>query len=107
MDRMARMSLITIIGEIDIHPEDAAAAAELMRVMMTESMREQGCQHYTYAKDLATPNRFQLSEIWESEDALGAHFQSAHMATYRAGMGKLRVLARNVQRFDVTGARNL
>lgn len=102
---MARM--ITIIGEVDIHPQDAETAAELMRVMMTESMREKGCQHYTYARDLAVRDRFQLSEIWESEEALGAHFQSAHMATYRAGIGKLRVLTRKVQRFEVTWVSDL
>jgi len=99
--------VIAIIGQIDIHAEDAGTASELMTVMMNESMREQGCHHYTYSSDLATPNRFQLSELWESEEALAAHARSAHMATYRAGIGKLRVLARRVQRFDVSGARDL
>jgi len=99
--------MIAIIGQIDVHPDDAAAAGELMRVMMNESMREQGCQHYTYAGDLATANRFQLSELWESEDALAAHARSEHMATYRAGIGKLRVLARRGQRFDVGEAREV
>ncbi len=99
--------MIAIIGQIDVHADDAAAAAQLMTVMMNESMREQGCHHYTYSSDLATPDRFQLSELWESEEALAAHARSVHMATYRAGIGKLRILARRVQRFDVGGTRDL
>jgi len=99
--------VIAIIGQIDVHAEDAAAAAQLMTVMMNESMREQGCHHYTYASDLSAANRFQLSELWDSEESLAAHARSTHMATYRAGIGKLRILARRVQRFDVTGARDL
>jgi quinol monooxygenase YgiN len=104
---MTQMSQIAIIGQFDIHAEDAAQAAELMRVMMNQSMKEQGCHHYTYSRDLSTPDRFQLSELWESDHALAAHFQTGHMADYRTGMSKLRVLARTVTRFDVTGVKAL
>ncbi len=96
-----------IFGTFDIHPEDASAAAELMRAMMNETIKEQGCHHYAYSRDLSTPNRFQLSELWEDDTALAAHFRTDHMATYRAGMGKLRVQRRTVKRYDVTNVRDL
>ena len=105
--RIAPMTQIVIVGTFDIHPEDASAAAELMLVMMTETVKEQGCQHYAYSRDLSMPNRFQLSELWESDDALAAHFKTGHMATYRAGMSKLRVQLRTVQRFEVTNIQEL
>jgi quinol monooxygenase YgiN len=101
------MRLIVIVGEFDIHPEDASAAAELMTVMMNETIKEQGCHHYAYSRDLSTPNRFQLSELWEDENALATHFRADHMATYRAGMSKLRVQRRTVKRYDVTNAKDL
>jgi quinol monooxygenase YgiN len=101
------MSQIVIIGQLDIHPEDAAAAAELMRVMMNASMKEQGCHHYSYSRDLATAVRFQLSELWEDEEALGAHFKAEHMAVYRAGMSKVRVLKRSVRRYEVGNSKDL
>lgn len=78
-----------------------------MRVMMNETIKESGCHHYAYSRDLSTPNRFQLSELWEDEGALDAHFRTDHMATYRAGMAKLRVQRRTVTRYDVTSAKNL
>jgi quinol monooxygenase YgiN len=101
------MSLIVIIGQFDVHPEDAAAVGDLMRTMMTETQKEQGCQHYAFSTDLATPNRFQLSELWDGDAALEAHFQSAHMATYRAGLARLRVQHRTVKRYRAAEAGEL
>ena len=101
------MSMIVVVGQFDIHPEDTQEAAELMRVMMNATIKEQGCQHYAYSRDLSTPNRFQLSELWEDDDALAAHFRADHMATYRAGISKLRVHTRTVKRYDVTNAKDL
>ncbi len=101
------MSLIVIVGTFDLHPEDASAAAELMTVMMNETVKEQGCRHYAYSRDLSTPNRFQLSELWEDDNALAAHFRAEHMATYRAGISKLRVQRRTVKRYDVTNEKVL
>ena len=69
-----------VVGQFDIHPEDTQEAAELMRLMMNATIKEQGCHHYAYSRDLSTPNRFQLSELWEDNDALVAHFRADHMA---------------------------
>jgi quinol monooxygenase YgiN len=101
------MSLIVVVGQFDIHPEDAPAAAELMLVMMNETIKEQGCHHYAYSRDLSTPHRFQLSELWEDDAALAAHLRAEHTATYRTGLGKLRVQRRTVKRYDVANAKDL
>jgi quinol monooxygenase YgiN len=101
------MSLIAIIGQFDVHAEDAAAAGDLMRTMMLETHKEKGCLHYAFSTDLATANRFQLSELWESEAALKAHFASAHMAAFRAGLAQLRIQQRTVRRYRATEAGDL
>jgi quinol monooxygenase YgiN len=101
------MGQIVIMGQFDLHPEDAGAAAELMRVMMEATIKERGCRHYAYSRDLSVADRFQLSELWEDDEALAAHFRAEHMATYRAGMGKLRVLRRTVKRYDIGSVQDL
>lgn len=101
------MSLIAIIGQFDAHPEDAGAVGELMRTMMIETQKEQGCLHYAFSTDLATPNRFQLGELWESDEALAAHFRSAHMASFRAGLAQLRIQQRSVTRYDASNPADL
>lgn len=95
------MSLIVIVGQLDIHPQDSSTAAELMLVMMNETAKERGCHHYAFSRDLSAPDRFQLSELWEDDAALAAHFRTDHMAAYREGMGKLRVESRTVTRYVV------
>ncbi len=96
------MTLVAVLGQIDLHPDDVIAAEELMRTMAIETSKEKGCIHYAYSRDLATANRFQLSELWESQEFLLAHLQEAHTLAYRAGIGKLRVLKRSVKRYDAT-----
>lgn len=101
------MSQIVILGHFEIHPEDAAAAAELMAAMTEATVKEKGCLHYAYARHVSQSNRFELSELWESADALEAHFGTQHMADYRAGMKNLRVEKRAVTRYQVTNPSDL
>lgn len=101
------MSLIAIIGQFDVNVEDTTSLADLMRTMMIETQKEKGCLHYAFSKDLATPNRFQLSELWDNDAALEAHFQSPHMASFRAGLAKLHIKQRTVKRYRVTEAQAL
>ncbi len=96
-----------IVGQFDLHPEDASAAADLMLVMMNKTLEEKGCRHYAYSRDLSKSNRFQLSELWEDEAALTAHFRTDHMNTYRDGMAKLRVQMRTVKKYDVADVKDL
>ncbi len=101
------MGLIAIIGQFDVHAEDATAVGELMREMMSETQKEAGCLHYAFSTDLTNPNRFQLSELWESDQALAAHFQSAHMAKFRGGLAAQRIERRVVKRHDASNPADL
>jgi quinol monooxygenase YgiN len=101
------MPLIAIIGQFTLHPEDVTAAADLMRTMMIETQKEQGCLHYAFSSDLVTPHQFQLSELWESDGALAAHFATAHMAEFRANLALLRVQQRTVKRYDASNPADL
>ena len=98
------MSPIVIVGYFDVSPEDVPAAAELMRTMMNETIKEHGCERYVFSADLSNPNRFHLSEVWENQAALDGHFRSAHMAAFRAGLGNVHIQARVLNKYDVTNA---
>jgi quinol monooxygenase YgiN len=104
---MAEMSLIVILGQIDVHPDDVTAVGDLMRVMMNETVKEKGCHLYAFSKDLAHPNRFQLSELWQDDESLAGHFQAPHMAAYRAGLSKLRVQSRTVRKYEAVHVKDL
>jgi quinol monooxygenase YgiN len=47
---------------------------KLMRRTTKMSRREKGCVLYRFTADLEFPNRFILTELWETEKDLKAHF---------------------------------
>jgi quinol monooxygenase YgiN len=98
---------LVVLGCFDFHPDDAAAAAALMRAMTEATLREPGCAHYAFSADLAVPGRFHLSELWLDAPALDAHALTAHMAAFRAGLARLRVQSRSVTRYAVSAPSEL
>ena len=67
------MILIELI--FDTAPQQRESAIALARRTMAATHQEQGCILYRFNTDLDLPNRFVLTELWESEEALKTHFQ--------------------------------
>jgi quinol monooxygenase YgiN len=99
--------MIVVLGQFDFHPDDFEAAKALAATLMEETAREDGCLKYAFAADLVQPNRLQLGELWRDDSSLAAHFLTPHIQAYRAGLSRLRVVNRAVQRHDVTATRDL
>lgn len=59
--------------------------------MVEATNQEAGCLHYAFARDVADPDLIRISERWESEEALGAHMASAHMAEFNKAMGTVKI----------------
>jgi quinol monooxygenase YgiN len=56
---------------------------EALEGIVAPSRAEAGALQYDLHRDLREPRRFVFYERWESEEALAAHAQSAHIAAYR------------------------
>ncbi len=99
--------MIVVTGLIVVHPDDMDAVRSAAIVMMDETAKEQGCITYRFYEDLEHHGRMRVYEEWESEAALEAHIQSEHMQAWRAALGALRVLSRDVKVFEAGPARSL
>lgn len=99
--------MIVVLGEFDFHPDDFQAAKGLAAVVMSETLKEDGCMQYAFASDLVHSNRLTLGECWRDDAALNAHFLTPHIQAFRDGLKGLRMVRRAVQRHDVTGTRDL
>lgn len=66
------MILIELI--FDAPPDEQENVAELARRTTTATQGEKGCILYRFTTGLDHPNRFVLTELWESEEHLKAHF---------------------------------
>ena len=93
--------MVVIAGRIviDAANRDNAIAAALD--MMQETRKEKGCISYVFSADLADPGCFRVFEEWESPEALAAHFESAHMARFRAAVPALGVREMAIRRYEV------
>ena len=66
------MILIELI--FDAPSDEQDNVAELARQTTAATRQEHGCVLYRFTTGLDHPNRFILTELWESEDHLKAHF---------------------------------
>ena len=74
--------MIIVHGLIPILPERRSEALKLIRWMERETQAEEGCLTYRFFVGLNDPNTLMLFQEWDSAEALEAHFETAHMASF-------------------------
>ena len=100
------MTLI-VAGTVRAPPERIDAFRPQMIEMMTATRAEDGCIQYAYSEDVAEPGLIHVFEVWRDEAALAAHFQTEHMARWRAAWPQFGVSERRLSAYDVTGERTI
>lgn len=96
--------MIVVTGTIDVHPEDVWPATTIAAEMVRRTEREEGCLSYRFYVDINHLTRFRLYEEWRDETALAEHMKTPHMEAFLARIADLRILNRNVVRYEVTDA---
>jgi len=94
--------MLVVAGHVRIDPANAEKAQAAVVGVMEETRNEPGCISYVFSADLSEPGVYRIFEEWESAEALAAHFEAAHMATFQATVGGLGVLEMDVKRYDVS-----
>jgi quinol monooxygenase YgiN len=74
--------MIAVLGSFRFPPEATEQARPLMRSVIEATLAEPGCRTYSYAEDVAEPGLFRVTELWDSREALSAHFETSHMKTW-------------------------
>jgi quinol monooxygenase YgiN len=100
------MTLI-IAGTVRVPPENIEAFKPHMLAMLTASRAEDGCLEYSYAVDVADPGLIRVYEAWRDQAALDAHFQTPHMAPWRAQWPSFGVSDRNLMAYETASERQL
>lgn len=76
------MILIELI--LEAAPGEQENITDLARRTTTATRLENGCILYRFTADLDHPGRFILTELWESEEHLKAHFAGTAFQTFWA-----------------------
>ena len=98
---------VVILGTVRLAPERLDEARPHMAAMVAASRAEDGCFGYTYAEDVAEPGLIHVFERWRDQAALDAHFQSPHLAAWRAAWPSFGVSDRRLFAYDVASERAL
>jgi quinol monooxygenase YgiN len=88
--------MILIVGTIRLPPANLDRARPAMIRMIETSRREDGCEGYVYAEDVAEPGLIHVIEQWRDQAALDHHFKTDHIAEWRSAWGDLGIGDRNL-----------
>jgi quinol monooxygenase YgiN len=100
------VSLI-VAGTVRVPAANLGELRAHMARMMAASQAEDGCLDYNYAEDVTEPGLIHVFERWRDQAALEAHFQSAHMARWRAAWPGFGVSDRKLFAYEVSSERAL
>jgi quinol monooxygenase YgiN len=98
--------MILVTGSARVRPERQAEALQLARAMAARTRQEPGCVATGYYAALDAPDTFFLFQLWESEDALDAHYRQPHVREFLERLPELLAGTTAVQfltRYEVTG----
>jgi quinol monooxygenase YgiN len=97
--------MLIIIGTVRLPPERLRAALAPMEKMAMATRLEDGCIHYAYAEDVLDPGLIRVSEVWRDQAALDRHFQTTHIAEWRAVWPDLAIHDRQLTAYDAANPR--
>lgn len=100
------MSVI-IAGTVRVPPERIDLFRPHMAKMLAASRAEDGCIAYSYAVDVEDPGLVRVFEVWRDQPALEAHFQTPHMAEWRAAWPQFGVSDRQLVLYETAAERPL
>jgi len=78
--------MIVVMAAVEVDSGSLEPMREAMRAMETASRAESGCLDYVFSQELSAPERLRVLEVWESMEALEAHFQLPHMARFNEAL---------------------
>jgi quinol monooxygenase YgiN len=94
--------MIIVMGHARLGPGEMDRINADMLTQVAATNAEPGCQHYSFSRDVSDPDRLVISERWDDQAAIDAHFKSAHMATFNAVIGAAQVLGLDVKSYDLS-----
>ncbi|MDM9627375.1 putative quinol monooxygenase [Rhizobium sp. S152] len=97
--------MLLIVGTIRLPPDRLDGARPVMRRMVEGSRAEDGCLAYSYAEDVLEPGLIHVKELWQDQPSLDRHFQSRHLADWRAAWPELGIHDRRLVSYEVGAPR--
>jgi quinol monooxygenase YgiN len=92
---------IIIAGEVDLPPENRAAALAGAQALIDMALAEQGCQHYAWTADPYDAGRVHVFEEWDNAEDLQVHLDGAAYRGMLEHLGGYTILNANTRKYRV------
>jgi quinol monooxygenase YgiN len=99
--------MIVLTGTVRIPADKLDQARPLMKAVIEETRREDGCLFYSFGADVLDPGLIVIAEAWRDEASLGAHLGSAHFAAWREAGAALGVHDRQLTVYEAVSSKPL
>ena len=93
--------MLLIVGTARLPAGNMDRARPIMQRMVEASRAENGCVEYGYAEDVLVPGLIHVKELWTDQAALDRHFETAHIAEWRAAWPSLGIGERDLRLYEV------
>lgn len=77
------------------------AVMKAMEAMATASLAEEGCEAYSYARDVFDPTLIRVFEIWCDRESFAAHRTMPHLGAWRAKWPDLGLGDASLATYDI------
>ncbi len=94
--------MLIVAGSIITEDDGRDVFLAAVAPMVTATLAEPGCREYAFTPDPNDPNRILLYELWDDQDALDAHFASAHMAQWQHDRKGLSVVGSDIKKYTIS-----
>lgn len=94
--------MLVLVVSIETTAENIAAIRDAIATMESASRAEAGCSDYTFAVELNDPNKLRITERWENQAALEAHFATPHMAAFNEAIAEVQPRAMDLKCYEAT-----
>ena len=91
--------MIVIAGTGSLPSENTEAFMAAANEMAAASLAEEGNLEYVFSVE--APGKIRFFEIWESEEALSAHFTTPHIAAFGATINDLGITEMDGKKYEV------
>ena len=94
--------MLIVAGSIIAEPGEREAFLTAVQPMVTATLAEPGCREYAFSPDPNNDERIMLYELWDDQEALEAHFASAHMAEWQEIRGTLKLVSADIKKYIIS-----
>lgn len=93
--------MIVVSGYLRLEASVLQQLRPLAEKTVWATRAEEGCIVYAFSEDLAEPGLMRIYEEWESQAQLDAHGKTPHIAEWRAALGGVQILERELKLVEI------